>query len=763
MTNLRNIQFLRNAENYASLEAAKTALIAKAATALDGSAILGRYTSGSETRTILGLVANGTVSFFNNDKEIDNILDGLDFGPVGGGSADVISWVQEVNGQISATSVHAGTLLLTDYVEGTASGHVEATDSINAGIAKLQNQIDAEIDSRNAAINALDAASVSGANKVVIDVTQEDGQITATAANLTGIKLAGYAEGTDADIAETDTLGEALGKLQAQINAMDKDASAVAGQVVTTVAETDGKVTETKANVKDLQLGGYEKSNETGAIASADTINSALSKLENTVTANKITNVDGSVSVTTAATGTDIKVHIKTDENVIKLDGEGGGIYTDLDLVKITSGLPAEIKERYQLLDSDDNPIGQSIDIPKDSHIVSINYITTSGDAHYQNLEYVYIDASGNTQTAYVDMAALVLEVEVENGIQEVEHKLSIKLDTTGDDTGDGKFLTVGANGLKLDGVTDAISAAVESLDATVSAETTSKHVSVKIDEVDGKLTTVTINDSDIASAEALAQEITDRGNADTALSNRLGDGVTSANTASAQFAALSGNSNSVSGDTSVEGAKRYADAILANSVAGLDADVSGNSAHVTVGVVEENGVITAVTVTEEDVANATDLAALSAKTITELTSANNSIAISDGAIAADGTMSFDLATDASKISGLTAYASADKGAAKISGVAASDSVQTAVDNLYKSIASEIDARKAAISARTISGSNAISVTETPNADGFGTSIDLILDDTTVGVGNEKTGDYNALTITNDGLFLSTTWECGTF
>lgn len=42
-----------------------------------------------------------------------------------------------------------------------------------------------------------------------------------------------------------------------------------------------------------------------------------------------------------------------------------------------------------------------------------------------------------------------------------------------------------------------------------------------------------------------------------------LGEGITTANTATAQLTALSGNSSSRSGDTSVEGAKRYADGLI--------------------------------------------------------------------------------------------------------------------------------------------------------------------------------------------------------
>ena len=63
-------------------------------------------------------------------------------------------------------------------------------------------------------------------------------------------------------------------------------------------------------------------------------------------------------------------------------------------------------------------------------------------------------------------------------------------------------------------------------------------------------------------------------------------------------------------------------DAINA-AVSGLDADVSGTTEHIKVNVVEEDGVITTVTVEEDNIANANDLAELSAKTVTALTSTN--------------------------------------------------------------------------------------------------------------------------------------------
>ena len=176
--------------------------------------------------------------------------------------------------------------------------------------------------------------------------------------------------------------------------------------------------------------------------------------------------------------------------------------------------------------------------------------------------------------------------------------------------------MTVGADGFKISGVSGLVTNAIEALDATVGSQTvaTGKHVAVEVAEADGVLTALTVTEDDIASAQGLADEITARGNADTELSNRLGANVTTASTASAQLSALSGTSADASGVTSVWGAKAYAkdytDEKVAAVVDGLDADVSGNSTHVTVGVEEVNGKITAVTVSESNIANADDLTA---------------------------------------------------------------------------------------------------------------------------------------------------------
>jgi hypothetical protein len=176
------------------------------------------------------------------------------------------------------------------------------------------------------------------------------------------------------------------------------------------------------------------------------------------------------------------------------------------------------------------------------------------------------------------------------------------------------------------------------------------------------------------------------------------------------------------------------------------------NSAKTVTDVIEEN-----------ELATSTALNDLNSKMVTEIESSNGSITTSTST-KGDGSVKTDIQTDASKISGLTAVPDSDEGAAKISGVTSTSSVKKGIENLYKSLASEIAARKAALLARTISSANkGITVTETPNADGYSTTLTLTLDASTNGSGKEKLGNDNALTITDNGLFLSSNWTCGEY
>lgn len=210
-------------------------------------------------------------------------------------------------------------------------------------------------------IDALNFIDFAVAGQYVSEVDETDGVISVSRADVSAAKLNNYAKGEtkpqSTDIAATDTINQAFAKIEFKIDdnekttaasltdldnrikAMDKTASAVDGQVVTTVAEADGVVSETKANVKDLQLGGYAKdASATGAIGGTDTINTALSKLENQIDAAK------AAATTKVAKDTNAS-HLTVTQSAPAADGSVTYTIGESDIASKTD-LDAEIAAR---------------------------------------------------------------------------------------------------------------------------------------------------------------------------------------------------------------------------------------------------------------------------------------------------------------------------------------------------------------------------------------------------------------------------------
>lgn len=394
------------------------------------------------------------------------------------------AYTQTDNNYISGDTVAADIKRL-DTVLGTLNDNLgDIEDALATTAATLTNMIEAEEDAREAAIEALDYSGVTQNGQAIVNVTETNGVITATQGDIA---------------AEHVTIADA-GELFTATNVEDALAEIVAA---------------------------YKAADE-AIVGDATESGNTLGKLEDRIEA---------------------------------LDAEA----KEYHLVKTTTGLPETIKERYSLVDADGHVSGDTVDIPKDSHIVSITYITTSGDPHYQNLEYVYIDASGNNQTVYVDMSQLVLESEFASGVTSIDGVVRGVVDPTSE-----TFLTVGADGFKLDGVQDAIDDAVEAEEnarkqadsaITEDLETTAATLVQMIEDAQASATTevvegtdagnnlsivesagadgqkiYTVNLSDVASASALTQEISDRGDADEALQAEIdtieaGVGLTSGGT----------------------------------------------------------------------------------------------------------------------------------------------------------------------------------------------------------------------------------------
>lgn len=621
--NVQNVKFLRNGSLFATREAARTALETNKTLGLDGSAILARYSGGTVgdesffIKTLVGFVyadnANTAVTIFDIDDagtDAKEYVDSL----VGSGITSANTATAQLEALSGTSSDASGVTSVWGakaYTDGKIDGLDVAAITAPAGaFIKSVSQSDGKVSATTEYMPTVSAISAEG--KAITAVSQSNGTISATPGD---IAAAHVSVDDSSSLLTATTVEGALAEIAAEIDAMDLiQVGDGNGKVIIAVSEQDGKVSASATSVSDLTLEGFEANTATtGAVTSADTIEAAINKLENKAAAITVTPKDKSIVVETTGATTEVGVNIRSGERVLKLDTDAtsGGVYTALDLVKITNDLPAEIKERYQFKASDGSVIGANIDIPKDSHIVSITYITTG--EHAQNLEYKYVDVSGNTQTTYVDMSSLIIEAEFASGVTFSDGVAHGVVDSDSEkDESEVAFLTVGTNGFKISGIKGAIDTKINKLNADLSGNST--HVTVGVVEANGKITTVTVAENDIASATALTKEISDREAADTELSNRLGTGVTTANTATAQLAALVGTTADTKDSSSIVGAKKYADDKVATIVDGLDATVTGETAnkHITISIEELDGklVQSGLTITESDIASASALTA---------------------------------------------------------------------------------------------------------------------------------------------------------
>lgn len=282
-------------------------------------------------------------------------------------------------------------------------------------------------------------------------------------------------EDTDAleIIGDASSIMGAIEDIAAHIASLDKESDMQNGMVVTTVSQNNGLVSESKEYVKNLQLGGYVNDNSTGAIAGNDTVNAALSKLENNIaassSANTVSSSDASVTVTPSVSGTDIVVN--TDNATIGKTANGA-VSSLLTIAKIDTGLPNDIRERYELQDANGSRIGAQINVYKDSslydiYIGHVDDVLTNADAQGQSDDVQITSGTGSEALCYimllqnqkyklatVDVEAFLVETEFKNGLQvnPTTHEVSVLIDPTSEN-----YLTVSASGVKISGVDAAI------------------------------------------------------------------------------------------------------------------------------------------------------------------------------------------------------------------------------------------------------------------------------------------------------------------
>ena len=383
--------------------------------------------------------------------------------------------------------------------------------AVTALVESASTELSKRIDGINDAVGLPHSAGTFASGVVWDAIEQIYDELVASAAAATTYVVPGDSEDTEKYLKITDALDESTSArtYTISLSGISDDIEAVDAKV----NELSGVVEDLSTFVEDLDFSGVsvekkpvvnvEQENglvsaEQGSInaefvdvADADdhftatTVEDVLTEIAEKIEANEISNADGSITVTPTTAGTDINVNIKSGDKILAKDGNSG-IYTTLNLVKITEDLPETVKERYELQGIGGTKIGADIDVPKDSHIVRINYISDPSDEHYQNLEYVYIDASGNTQTTYVDMSELVIEAEFASGVTVTSGIVHGDVDVlTEKDSNNNPFLTVGADGFKVDGIKAEIDAKIAALDKTDDVAVAGQYVAA-IEETDG-------------------------------------------------------------------------------------------------------------------------------------------------------------------------------------------------------------------------------------------------------------------------------------
>lgn len=209
------------------------------------------------------------------------------------------------------------------------------------------------------------------------------------------------------------------------------------GKVITTVSETNGKISATAIDLKAENVAFTPTSKVTGAVdVTGDTVTAAIASLAKSV---------------------------KSTQN-------SAATYK---VVKVTEGLATNVKEAYQLVQTvngADTNIPVQIPIYKDQTLKSVELVAEDDKKKKgQFMKYTYINADGADTIVYVDCSKLLAESEFKNGLALSDAgEVSVKIDTTSE-----PFLTVGEGGVKLAGVQDAVDNAQKAVQDNLDAEIT--------------------------------------------------------------------------------------------------------------------------------------------------------------------------------------------------------------------------------------------------------------------------------------------------
>ena len=359
-------------------------------------------------------------------------------------------WTLAQDGETAVQFVNKETV--SKMIETGASQSVqELSAAVITEVARLDSEIDEVVDDVEelSGKTADEIARATAAEEALEDkIDAEEARAKAAESALTSSVAEEEARATAAEEALND-----------KIETEEARAKAAESALTSSVAEEEARATAAEEALED------KIDAETARAESAETsLAEAIQELKDA----SVVNEDGSITVVTGGTGgTEISVHVKSDEHVLAKDG-GEGLYTNIKLSAVT---PSEtnVKEEFVLYGTDNTVLGDHIKIYKDSSLYRAylghvddtltsasdpTVVPGSGDTA---LCFIYQLADGTYELVAINVESFLEESEFADGLEVDNHVVSVKIDSTSEE-----FLTVGPDGLKLDGVQDAIDLAKE-------------------------------------------------------------------------------------------------------------------------------------------------------------------------------------------------------------------------------------------------------------------------------------------------------------
>ena len=231
---------------------------------------------------------NDIINVFGEINPSDTVIINS-YGQFAGARYITDDWISvSTNKSLSDPSItinHTGPTNSTTQIGETTAKTLKFGDSFksyNFGIDEKGHINNTKTNSVDITMPSLSISNGTTGNVLTSLKVSADGQsIVANSSDVGTLTLISYAVQEDSKVAVNDSINNAFGKLQGQIDALDfTDSSANTTQFISKITQTDGKINVERHNAGDLVLTGYSVATTKTAITTADTINSAFGKVE---------------------------------------------------------------------------------------------------------------------------------------------------------------------------------------------------------------------------------------------------------------------------------------------------------------------------------------------------------------------------------------------------------------------------------------------------------------------------------------------------